>query len=216
MDLLTLLTGKPRGFKMTELVPAMGLPRSSVIRMLGTLEAYGLVEKDGRTVRLTEQFYLWSNRDRHALLKTKYRPVLRDILNEVKEVVLLGLQEGNSVVHIDYLEWDHQIRVAPLRETRHELERTAMGKLVLADRPELLPKKHRAGLERELAEVRQTGIGWNREEENEGVIVVATYGFTRAHTDAMIAVAWPKFRFTEEKAARAVGVIRDALRRHTR
>lgn len=214
LDLITLMTAHPEGLKTTALVEAIGLPRSSVLRMLGTLEAYGLVEKAGREARLTERFHLWAARDRYGMQKSRYRPVLEDVLAATGEVVLLGVPEGASVVHIDCLEGDNRIRVAPLRETRHPLECTAMGKLVLADRQDLKPTRVNAALKRDIEEARRTGIGWNREEENEGVIVVATHGFERGPTEPMIAVAWPKFRFTEAKAEAAVKAIRAALKRH--
>lgn len=214
LDLITLLTARPEGVKTAALVEACGLPRSSVLRMLGTLEGYGLVEKTGREVRLTERFYLWAARDRYGALKNLYRPVLREVRDAVNEVVLLGVPEGASVVHIDCLEADTRIRVAPLLETRHPLDCTAMGKLVLAERPELLGPKTSDRLRRELEEVRRTGIGWNREEENEGVVVVAVRGFGSGPAEPMIGVAWPAFRFSEKKAAEAVQAIRAALARH--
>jgi len=33
------------------------------------------------------------------------------------ELVLLGLHEGNGIVHIDYIESDHMVRVAPAPAT---------------------------------------------------------------------------------------------------
>lgn len=201
---------------MPELVEAFRQPRSTVIRILATLEEYGLVERKGRLVRLSDRFYLWAAKDRYALLKIKYRPVLRDVLESVRELVLLGVPEGRSIVHLDYLEWDHQVRVAPIRETRHALECTAMGKLLLAQRPDLIAADAPAALREEIAEAHRSGVGWNREEENAGVVVVATHGFSRALSEPVVAVAWPKVRFTEEKAERAIAAIRDALARHAR
>mgnify|MGYP000473874940 CR=1 FL=1 len=47
------------------------------------------------------------------------------------ELVLLGLHEGNGIVHIDYIESDHMVRVAPAPGTRHNFKVNALGKLAL-------------------------------------------------------------------------------------
>ncbi len=192
---------------MPDLIEAMNLPRSTIIRVLNTLIAYGLVERDGRIYRCGKAFDDWAQRDRHSVLKRRYRPILEEISHQTGELTLLGLHEGNGVVHVDYVESDHRIRVAPYPATRHPLQVTAMGKLALSKRMDLAEKLDNPKLMKELEEVRRTGVAWNREESVEGMVAMATYGLSEGITEPMLVVSWPVYRFSEEKARAALEMI---------
>ena len=212
LDVLTVVAGRPHGTSITELVDALEQPRSNVVRIINTLVQQGLVSREGRTLRPAEALYDLCARDRHGQLRTKYRPLLRHISSALNELVLLGVQEGNAIIHIDYIESDHRVRVAPSPITRHNLRRNAIGKIALARRPDLLAEfQADKGFIEEIQRVRRTQIGWNREETTEGVIVMACPGYSNAATEPILAVAWPTNRFTEAKALEAHRLIRAAL-----
>ena len=138
LDLLTVLSGRTEGITMPELAQSLDQPRTNVVRLLATLQLYGLVVRRGRRWHLADAFHDWvALRNRHAELRRRYRPLLERIATETGELVLLGLQEGNGVVHIDFVESDHLVRVAPAPHTRHNLRRNALGKLALSRRPDL-------------------------------------------------------------------------------
>ena len=204
LDIVSILSGKEQGATLPELVEAMNLPRSTITRVLNTLVQYGLVEKDGRAYRCGRTFDDWAQRDRHAFLKRKYRPMLEEIAEKTGELTLLGLHEGNGIIHLDYVECDHQIRVAPAPLTRHNLKVNALGKLALSKRADLSDKIDDPVLLSEIEEIRRTGVAWNREESVSGMIAMATHGFSASITEPMLAVAWPTYRFTEEKAEEAL------------
>lgn len=204
LDVLTLVAGRPNGTSLSELVDALEQPRSNVVRIVNTLVHQGLVLRNGRTLRPSEAFYELCTRDRYGQLRAKYRPLLKHISAELNELVLLGVQEGNGIIHIDFIESDHRIRVAPSPATRHDLRRNAIGKVALARRPDLMEEF--AGDEafvEEIAQVRRTRFGWNREETTEGVIVMACPGYNNATTEPIVAVAWPTNRFSEGRALEA-------------
>ena len=201
------LSAHPDGVTLPAMVRALKMPRSSVVRIVNTYELYGFIEKRDRRYLTTSTFQEWVVKDRHRLFRQKYRPMLEAISKEVEELVLLGVEENRAIVHIDYIEWDHRIRVAPAPITRHGLERNAMGKLALSKRPDLLTKLKNNLLRQEIEEVRKTGIAWNREETDKGMVVMAAYGVTRSPAEPVLAVAWPTIRFSEAKAARAWRVI---------
>jgi DNA-binding IclR family transcriptional regulator len=215
LDVLTLLAGSEDGLSTAEVVDALNEPRSNVVRIVNTLIQHGLIARGGgRRLRPTQAFYDLCSRDRYGVLRRRYRPVLASLAQEVNELVLLGLQEGNAIIHIDYIESDHRIRVAPSPVTRHDLRRNAIGKVALARRPDLMAEIDDPNVHAEIARVRRTGIGWNREETTEGVIVMACPGFTNVPTEPIIAVAWPVNRFSEEAASAAHRAIQAALRKH--
>lgn len=215
LDILTVLGANPEGLTIPALVEAMNLSRSTVIRVLDTLLAYGLVERSGRKVRCSASFVHWARNDRHVADRRRYRAVLQGMAREIGELVLVGVLEGSSVVHLDYIEADHAVRVAPAPHTRHNLRVNALGKLALSRRPDLAQRWERSdpAFTRQLQTVRETGVAWNREESTPGVIAVATDGFSNAATEPMLAVAWPTFRFSEAKAREAIKVIRRLTRK---
>lgn len=213
LDLLTLLGGSTGGMAAQQLADAMNLPRSTVMRIINTLVEYGLVARRGRLYGATEAFGLWATQDRHAAFRHRYRRVLEEVAAAVGELVLLGVQDGAGVVHIDYIESDQAVRVAPAPATRHGLRRTAAGKLCLAMRPDLAERwiREDPAFAAELEEIRASGIAWNREESVPGMVALAGYGFSRAPTEPKIVVAWPVHRFSKSAGDQARQALRDAL-----
>ncbi len=212
LDTLTILSGSNSGLPLPELAQALNQPRSNVVRLLGSLQSYGLVARDGRAWKVTPAFREWSAPpDRYAALRQRYRPIIEEIAAGTGELVLIGLHEGNGVVHLDYVESDQRIRVAPAPTTRHNLRHNAMGKLALSRRPDLAAKFRDPAFQKELEEIRQTGAAWNREETVRGMIAMAVAGLNNTPTEPIIVVAWPTLRFTEALATKARKVVREAL-----
>jgi DNA-binding IclR family transcriptional regulator len=213
LDLMTLLAGRAEGCHAAELAFLMNRPRGTVIRILNSLLEYGFVVKDGRTYRLTEAFDSWACRDRSARLRARYRPLLEKVAGFSGELVLIGALEGAGVVHLDYIEQDHRVPVAPAPATHHGIRHNAIGKLILSQRPDLAADwvKGEKAFAAELADIRREGVAWNRGETVASMVAMATHGFTRAQTDAKIAVAWPRERFNATKAKKVLRFIREAI-----
>lgn len=213
LDLLSYLTGHPEGKRLYEITEALNLPRPSVIRLLQTLVGYGLIAKEGSLYQLTERFYEWSSRDRYSALRRRYRPLIEEIAKRTGELTLVGLQEGNAIIHIDYIESDQVVRVAPAPLTRHSLRTSAIGKLALARTPHLRREVKSKRLLAELEEIDRTGVAWNRGETLRDVVALATWGLSPASTEPIIAVAWPAMRFQEKDGEKALAVIRHVLKK---
>lgn len=208
LDVLSAVALNPRGVTMAELRDALPLPRTSIIRILKSLEVYGLVERDGRVARVTDRFHAWTSPDPFAALRQRMRPRLERIAGEMRELVVLGVGEGNRLRHVDYVEWEHQIVVRPDLAQRYPLHRSAMGKLLLSQRPDLCARlSDNTQLMREIDTARKTGYAWNREETAAGIIAIAAWAEPPSPLSPMISVSWPIFRFTEQKAAQALRAI---------
>jgi len=212
LDLLTILAGRAVSMKVPELSQALNQPRTNVIRLLRTLELYGFVVREKYLWRITPAFFAWATpAGRHQALRRQYRRVLEAVAERTGELVTLGVHEGNGVIHIDYIESDRLIRIVASPETRYTLRHGSMGKLALSRRSDLVAKIREARFQMELAEIRRTGVAWNREETVRGMIALACPGFTNNPTEPMLSVAWPASRFSERKAREAVRAIKDAL-----
>lgn len=206
LDLLTVLGGTGAGATVQELALTMNLPRTTVIRILNTIMEYGLVQKVDRIYQVTRSFGDWCRPDRNVLHCQRYRPVLEAWARATGELVLLGQLEGAGVVHLDFVESDHRVRVAPAPTTRHNIRHNALGKLFLSQRPDLAAAwvARDANFADELETIRETGIAWNHEETVAGMVALACHGFERVPTEPKLAVAWPEARFSKIKAERAV------------
>lgn len=218
LDLLTIIGASATPLTTADLALAMNAPRSTLVRILNTLLEYGLIERENGRFRATQHFHQWTQSNRHNEFRKHYRKVLAQVAQQTGELVMLGVQDGAAVVHIDFIESDKAVRVAPAPHTRHTLRENALGKLVLARRPDLAGRwiRKQPDFARELETIRETGVAWNREESVPGMIAMATYGFTRNATEPMISVAWPVHRFTETHAQSALANIRAALKRNMR
>lgn len=214
LDLLGILAAHSKGMTAQELATAMNLARTTVIRVLNTVVEYGLVAKEGRHYRVTRAFGEWARPQRHARLRRRYRKLLEQIAADTGELVLLGTLEGAGVVHLDYIEADHAVKVAPAPWTHHNIRHNAMGKLILSQRPDLAGPwiAKDPSFEAELDEVRRTGTAWNRGETVPGMVAMAIDGVQAVHSEPKIAVAWPQQRFEEKQALQVATMIRQRIK----
>ena len=211
LDLITSLVAHPGGLSYLQLSEQGTMPRTTVLRIVQTLVGYGLVIHENGVVKLTEHFHSWAAPDWNSLMRRRYRPVLERVSREVNELVLVGAMSGDSVEHIDFIEADHLVQVAPALTWRLDARQTAMGKLCISRRRDLMATITNPEERSELDRIKRTGISWNRGVSDPGAISVAVSGFSSKPTEPVIAVAWPKQRFSEESAERAILAIQRAV-----
>jgi len=208
LDILSAVALNPRGVTMAELTRALSLPRTTILRILQSLEVYGLIEHENHAFRVTPRFHAWTSADPFAELRQRMRPRLERLSREFRELIVLGVAEGNRLRHVDYVEWEHQVVVRPGLAQRYPLHRSAMGKLLLSQRPDLCVRLASDGrLRKEIAQAHETGHAWNREETERGIIAVAAWAEPVSPLSSMISVSWPTSRFSERKAAQALRAI---------
>ena len=212
LDTLNLLSSFSDGALIREVVSEMGLPRSSLIRILDSLIHYGLVERNlERRYRVTSKFRDWRSDDRDEKLVSKYRPLLRKIADEVGEMAVLGRLQGRRIFHLHYEEPDCRIRVVPPVGRAFAIEKMAMGKLALSQRLDLIPEGSSNELRREIAQAGNDGFCWNRSESEEGIIAWGTWLEDPSPLSPMIAVTWPSFRYSDEGLAQVERLLATAL-----
>jgi DNA-binding IclR family transcriptional regulator len=212
LDTLNLLSSRSDGALIGEVVSEMGLPRSSLIRILDSLMHYGLVERSlERRYRVTSKFRDWRSEDRDEQLVSKYRPLLRKIADEVGEMAVLGRLQGRRIFHLHYEEPDCRVRVVPPVGRAFAIEKMAMGKLALSQRPDLVPEGCSSELREEIARVGKDGFAWNRSESEEGIIAWGTWLEEPSPLSPMIAVTWPSFRYSDRGLAQVKGLLAASL-----
>lgn len=212
LDTLNLLSARTGGVLIGEVVGEMGLPRSSLIRILDSLIHYGLVERDAkRRYRVTSKFREWRLEDRDEQLISKYRSLLRKIADEVGEMAVLGRLQGRRIFHLHYEEPNCRVRVMPPVGRAFAIEKMAMGKLALSQRPDLIPENCSRALRKEIESAGKDGFAWNRSESEEGIMAWGTWLEDPSPLSAMIAVTWPVFRFSEKALSQVKKLLSTSL-----
>ncbi|GIJ20623.1 IclR family transcriptional regulator [Micromonospora lutea] len=191
LDLLELLADQPHPWTLGDLARALGIPKSSLHGLLRTLTSRGWVRTDATGTRF--RLGLRALRVGAAYLDgDDLVGLLSGVLDELSrrfgEAVHLGRLDGDQVVYLAKRESVHRLRLYSAIGRRLPAHATALGKALLAERPEHevdrtlswpLPRltphtiTDREGLHAALAAVRTAGHAVDREENAEGIMCFA-------------------------------------------
>jgi DNA-binding IclR family transcriptional regulator len=208
----------------TDLATHLGVHKSTAFRLLGALEARGLVEQPDVKYRLgTGLLRLASAVPVQRDITGACRRACEELADECGETVNVAIAHAGAAINIDQVRGGGSWLVSHnwIGE-RTPLHATSSGKVLLAADPGLIPARlprftaatitKRADLDRELAEVRRTGVAYTHEELEPTLTAAAAP--VRGHDGrvvAAISVAGPTFRMDATKlAAVAKAVIRAA------
>lgn len=218
------------GLTFSELVSRAGLPRTTVHRIRYALEDEDFVCTDSATGRLhlgpgLLQLAVASRSD----LSTAIKPYLERLSRELNETVDLGVLDDMHVLFIaQHPAPQRSLMVVSRVGARFPAFCTANGKALLAQLPlddveRRLPKRletpeqhvpvSRDDLMQELAEVRSTGIAFDREEHHAGICGAGVVITDLDGSMASISVPMPAARFAQdaETVADALLRVRDEI-----
>lgn len=188
-----------------ELTSHAGLPRSTVHRLAGQLEAEGALVRTARGWRLGSRlFELGQLVPTQQRLRERALPHMGDLFEATHQTIQLAVLEGSEVLYVEVLAGHNRVRTPSRRGGRMPAHCTALGKALLAfsgPGPTIegpLERRTRrtitdlGELAVELREVRRSGIAYDREEAQEGLSCVAApiIGFG-GKAVAAISVAMP-------------------------
>lgn len=201
----------------TEISQELSLHKSTTSRIIGTLEARGLVEQTSHRGRYRLGYGVVQLAEgitrKHDLTMTS-RLVCTALADEVGETVNVAVHEGRSVVTIDQVIGSSQVTSVNWVGRHQSLNSTSAGKVFLAHMPRaeletyLEEEMERltdftivepARLEEELAVVRERGYAQTIDEQEIGLAAVAAP--IRALDGRVIAsliVSGPTFRLTDD------------------
>lgn len=222
MHLIEAVTSSSEDLTLSELAEITETPKSSLHSLVKTLSRERYLRTAGNGYAVGPRLLaLVSRLPRQLDLARAARPIMQELVDDVRETCVLGVRSGSSVVYIEEVEGPHWLRyVAPLGVSR-ELHASALGKSILAytppdeaetllrrtERRRLTPntKTSLRELRTEFAETRQRGWAVSRAESIEGVLGIAAPVLDdRGHAIAGIAIAAPFDRLGDDQFA-AVG-----------
>jgi DNA-binding IclR family transcriptional regulator len=205
---------RPAG--VTDIADRVRLPKSTVARLLATLEDVDAVERfEGTQWRIGPGVTaLTAAVSPERTLVSVTRPVLSDLMADLGEDAGLGLPDGNEIRYVAQVESDNPVQLRDWTGTRAPMHTVPSGLVLLAEWPKDALDAYLAGervaltrrtvtdpdaLRERLAEVRGVGYAWGLEEFAEGIdSVAAPIRDGRGKAIAAVHVHGPSYRFPKE------------------
>lgn len=219
--LLIEMLSSRKSWELAELCKAVGLPKTTVHRMLLTLEDNGYVVQEKQRGEYSLSYKLFSIGSRvlrHSNLVDIAKPYCRELREAVDETVNLCVVSGTEMLVVDKQVTSQMLRQDSIIGSSFPLFRSASGKIFLAfaekeeaekvlkaisDQSPSLNFKHlMKALYEELEEVRQTGVAYDYEEVFTGVrcTAVPVYDFQNTLV-AALSISAPTVRLNDTTCA---------------
>ena len=217
-DILHSLSKHQDGLTLGEIAQIVGLPRSTVQRIVKALEDVNLViaASPSGGVRLGPALLALASSAKQFSIAEFVRPVIVQLSKDTGETVDLAIMGTGKAVVVDQIAGTHPLLAVSATGSSLPLHCSASGKVLLAALPEErlarlksrlpLPAVTRNSittwdrLEHELDSVRRAGLAIDREESFEGICAVATG--VRGPGEEMAAISLPvpadRFRIKEK------------------
>jgi IclR family KDG regulon transcriptional repressor len=227
LDVLECFSTQTPELNMTQISERVGMHKSTVHRLLATLEKRRFVERDSATglyrpgMRFLQLAYLTQeNND----IRRVALPFMQQLCAQYLENVNLAELDGSDVVYIEITEGSQRIKLAAAPGQRLPAYCTASGKAILA----CLPKEKVTGILdagtlshtkntltskqsilENLQKAKRTGFALDESELEEGINAVAAAILDEDNQPiASISVAGPAYRLTTEKMIEIGPVVR--------
>lgn len=211
LDVLEALCEESDDVRISRLSEKLNMNKTSVFRLLATLENRGYVEREQGSgkYRLGLSAYEIGQKflSRMGLL-SKARPVMEKLVRQCNEAVYLIVGRGEDILFFDLIDTPQQVKIVSLVGKKYPLSVTSAGKVLLAHLPDeeldLLrghfqnKNQYFPGIE-ELQEIRHEGVCADRGALGEGISCIAAPLFSAGgKLSGSLCVVGPEFRLTPE------------------
>jgi DNA-binding IclR family transcriptional regulator len=211
------------------LVQRTGLPKATVYRLAEALVELQLLDRQRRGYSPgLALFELGELVPVKLRLRESALPFMQDLYEATHETVHLGVRDGLDVVYAEKIRGHSGVTVASRVGGRLPLSSTGVGKALLAfadqevieavlSRPLRRLTKHSvtaaAELAEQLAQIRASGLAYDREEATLGVSCVASPVLVRGEAVAALSITVPSSQLAPARLAPAVRTVSLALSR---
>ena len=215
LDVLMCFTNQTPQLTMTQISELVGINKSTVHRLLATLESKRFVERDSVTgiykpgIRLLQMAFLALE---HNDLRRLAAPYLQELCNRYRENVTLAKLDVADVVYIDVIESAQRVKLAASPGQRLPAFCVASGKAILAFLPDDhvkrvleygMPKYTQHTITsseayfKDILLTRERGFAISEQEFEEGINAIAAPICNQPV--ASISIAGPAYRLTRER-----------------
>jgi IclR family transcriptional regulator, acetate operon repressor len=212
------IAAEPGQLRLVDLGERLGLAKSTARRLLVGLVEVGLASVDSQGHFSLGERLLGFGGDDAARISAIFRPTIERVARSTDgETVDLSILRGQRMWFVDQIESSHRLRAVSAIGVRFPLNGTANGKAALAilDDSEVQTVLARFapevadGLRSDIAEIRSTGVAFDRDEHTPGISAAAIARRTLDDNVIAISVPAPTERFLE-KEQRIVAALRAA------
>lgn len=227
LRVLGLLAQEREDIDLGSLAKQAGLPKSTLIRLLSTMRAHGVVQQNPKTRRYRLGWALvrlGQAAERQFDLPLVLHPFLEQLARETGETASLAVRTGEYAFYVDQALSQNIIRGAPPTGAALDLHCTAVGKMLLSNLEESeveqlirecgLPQRtektitNTARLRKDLAITRSRGYAIDNEEaERGGRCIAAPIRDGNDRILAAISITAPTSRLTLDRMAEYVEIV---------
>ena len=197
-----------------QIAKATGLPKGTLFRILQTLNALGYVNQieDSGYYHMTSQISYLARNARQEDLKMLALPLMKTLHGKFNETINLGVLEGSFVYYLAVMEAQRPLSWRVPTGTRDMFYSTALGRAIVAQlspthRDALVQRDNlksrtsrtvmtKADLNAILDEVRENGVAFDLEENDDGVVCIGVPMYLDGRVVASISVSIPSNRYT--------------------
>lgn len=218
LELLDAFKGEKSELGVSELSKILKLHKNKIFRLLATLEYMGYIEQDPFTENYRlglKSLELGQSFIHHLRLLSIAKPVLKELVDKLKESAYVGVIREKNVIYLDIIEADQVLKVASRVGNMLPIYATAIGKSQIAfeskeNVEKLLPEKlspftkntitNKENLFKELEKIKKQGYAIDNEELDDGIICIgAPLRDYTTHIIGGISISAPLIRTTPER-----------------
>ncbi|MEW6623387.1 MAG: IclR family transcriptional regulator [Bacillota bacterium] len=216
-SLIEIIANSPDPLTLKKITELADLPKPTVYRILTSLETWGYVEQDKyNNYKLGTKFLILGSKVQDSLeIRKIARPFLKELNNETKETIFLGVIDKGRSLYVDKLDGHHSVRLVSRIGSRNHLHSTSLGKCLLsglteAEIREIISQQGMPALTAntitdldrlmdQIKLVREKGYAMDDMENEEGVRCVASpVKNHKGKVIAAISISGPAQRITDE------------------
>jgi DNA-binding IclR family transcriptional regulator len=228
MDILELLATNPDGLTLTELANTISSPKSTIMPVVHTLAYRKFISFDKTTYKYRIGISAYCVGASYSSNKTALQFIqteMKEITARSEEICQMGIFDNGQILYTAKIDSDKPVRIMSYIGKRIPAYCTALGKAILSTKTMaeirniypngLLPYTQNTvtdfdTLERQLAEIRDTGFAYECGEVIEQTECIATPLFKKDISFAAISVSIPTFRSTSEQKDLIRALLKDA------
>jgi len=188
-SILQIVSDQPDGVRLTDIIPQVNLPKSTVARILSTLENLGAVERHPTNSGYRIGTGILNLAMQPAYLVSLIEPYLHKLSDETNESIVLVFPQDDAIHFAKQIHSRHRLQVREWTGQRQKsLHADSAGKVVLANWPlvkrvqylsrplaQVAPKTFTDSkqLDEQLRHIRNQGYAWAYEELEVGLAGVS-------------------------------------------
>lgn len=226
--ILQLIADSPQPLNMSHIADTLGLPRSTVFRILSTLSQEGWLIRKDKTYGLGGALIgLGRKAINSSTINQLARPILKEVTELTGETSQLAMLSGLQTLIVEVEDSPHPLAAHSRPGTVADIHCSASGKVLMAFGNETETQRLLSGLsferhteftlcnrkefEEELERIRKSGYGIDEQEYHEGIRCIAVPVFDHAqYASYSIGITASTHRFTRRKIKEISKILQDA------